>query len=143
MQTTPATEEQLHEWRRIYAQYRDTLRPNRKSGAALDAYFRANYPHKPLDVHDFTEAVRENILCNDVLAEKLPAGAQPQIVTYETDGIYVGIDLVTGYFQVECEAIARAIPIWDDLFVYIGLDSTDLQNCYLTAEYVRLRGIDK
>lgn len=143
MQTTPATEEQVREWKRIYAQYRDTLRPNRKSGTALDAYFRMKYLHQPLHWRAFTDAVRENILCNDVYAEKLPAGAQPQIVTYETGGVYVGIDLVTGFFHVECEDIARAVPIWDDLFVYRGLDAADLQNFYLTAEYIRLCGPDR
>lgn len=143
MQTTPATPEQIREWQRLYAQYRDTLHPNRRSGTEVDAYFRAQYPHTVLKRRTFTDAVRENILYNDVFAETLPAGAQPQIVTYVTDGIFVGIDLVTGYFQVECEDIVRMVSVWDDLFVYRGLDSTDLQNFYLTAEYIRLCGLDR
>lgn len=143
MQTTPVTPEQVCEWKRIYAQHRDTLRPNRRSGTELDAYFCEKYPHTPLHWQAFTDAVRENILYNAAFAEKLPVGAQPEIVTYETDGVAVGIDLVTGYFQTECEEIGRTVPIWDDLFVYRGLDEADLQNFYLTAEYIRLCGLDK
>ncbi len=46
--------------------------------------------------------------------------------------IYVGMDLITGYFQVE----GGCSLLWDQLFAFRGLDAMDLENYYLVAEYI-------
>ena len=48
------------------------------------------------------------------------------------------MDLTTGFFQVESEDPAASARVYDDLFVYRGLDAADLENFFLVAQYVTL-----
>jgi hypothetical protein len=48
--------------------------------------------------------------------------------------------LISGEFQIECEYVNSIIPIYDDLFVFRGLDNDDIQNYYLVAQYITLTG---
>lgn len=138
MLTTEPTLEMLREWKRLHKEYRPKLTPNRKSGAQVDAYFREKYPHTPMDSEELREMITAEILENPHHAEKLPDGCVPDVRCYLSGDVLVGIDLVTGHIHVECKEIARAEAIYDDLFVYRGLDEKDLENAFLTAEYVRL-----
>ncbi len=138
MLTTKPTTEMLQEWKRLHEEYRPKLSPNRKSGAQVDAYFREKYPHTLIDSADLREMIAAEILENPHHAEKLPPDAKPCVQCYLSEGILVGIDLVTGHIHVESEEIVRAAEIYDDLFVNRGLDEADLENAFLTAEYVRL-----
>ena len=99
-------------------------------------------------------AIRENILRNDFSREKLAPGQAPRPLAFlvedagagralyaqrdAVDGtrpIFVGIDLTTGEFQVE-----GAAALWDELFAFRGLDAADLENPFLVAQYVALKG---
>ena len=53
--------------------------------------------------------------------------------SWDTDRIFVGVDAATGYFYVE-----GSEELWDELFVYRGLDELDLRNFALTGQYVDL-----
>ncbi len=141
MLTTKPTTEMLLEWKRLHEEYRPKLTPNRRSGAQVDAYFREQYPHTAVDSEELCEMITAEILENPHHAEKLPEGSVPDVRCYMSEDVLVGIDLVTGHIHVECEEIARAEAIYDDLFVYRGLDEKDLENAFLTAEYVRLSGM--
>lgn len=63
---------------------------------------------------------------------------EENVNTYVIDNIYVGIDLDTGFFQVESKDIQRCVPIYDDLFVTRGLSALDLQNYVITGQYIEL-----
>lgn len=39
---------------------------------------------------------------------------------------------------MESEDIQKIVSIYDDLFVYRGLDEEDLNNYFLVAEYIKL-----
>lgn len=138
MLTTEPTEAMIAEWKAVFQKYRSSLSPNRKSGKEVDAYFRENYPYRRTDSPSMREAVTENILCNEVLREKLEDGQSSEVVTYAVGEILVGIDLTTGFFQVECEDIGKGETVYDDLFAFRGLDAQDLENFFLVAEYVKL-----
>lgn len=138
MQTTKATIKDIKEWKEIYSQYRPTMQPNRKSGKEVEAYFKFKYKYEVLDSKEFVDVVISNIMNNKTLLEKLPVDTKPNIVTYKVDDVLVGIDLVSGHIHVECNNIDKAGLIYDDLFVYRGLDDKDLDNFYLVAEYIRL-----
>lgn len=144
MLTREPTKEMLEEWKKIYAQYRDILKPNRKNGREVEAYFTVRYEHKIADEQGLKDAVYQNIMGNKFLKDKLSPGKTPNIVTYNAKGAYIGIDRESGYFQVEREEIEKARPIYDDLFLYRGLDEQDLQNPFLVAEYIKLsrRNVD-
>ena len=132
------TSEMIAEWKRIFEKYHSTLTPNRKSGYEVDNYFREKYSYQLFDNAEFQQMVSLNITENDFLRSKLPKGVLPNIQSYQTGNVLVAIDLCTGEFHVESENIEEAIPIFDDLFVYRGLDEDDLKNYFLVAEYVKL-----
>ena len=127
MLTKEPTPEQNNEWKRIFETHCSQMQPNRKTGVQVDNYFRNKYPYQVYDNSEFKKIVELNIVQNAHSQSKL------QIV-----GVFIGIDLVSGEFHIESENINKSVPIYDDLFVYRGLDKEDLKNCFLVAEYVRL-----
>lgn len=140
MLTQEPTPEMIQAWKDIFEKHHAAMQPNRKTGAEVDAYFRSKYSYTALERRAFTDVVTANILETEYFAAKCPEGERPVIRTYKVGEVLVGIDLVSGYFQVECEDTEKAVPVYDDLFVYRGLDEVDLTNFFLVAEYVRLTG---
>ncbi len=139
MLTKEPTAEMAAEWKKVYEENRHSITPNRKTGEEVNRYFTEKYSFSEFESPEFADAVRFNITENEHNFSKLPEGVQPVIKTYMSDGIFVGIDLVTGFFHAECENIEKAEQVYDDLFVYRGLDEQDLRNYFLVAEYVRLK----
>lgn len=150
MLTQPATPELIDSWKRTFAQYKDRLCPNRKSGAELKDYLLSNYAVREETSAKEHRVVTGNILANKPLADELPPEKQPEpycaVILRQDAGnslyaeqdevfsgmeIFVGIDLVSGYFLVEGSSL-----LWDELFAFRGLNEKDLENYYLVAEYV-------
>lgn len=138
MQTVEPTTEMLAEWKRIFEAHHSAMKPNRKTGAEVDQYFRGKYAHQIFNDAAFQEIVALNITDNEFSRDKLPQGVLPNIQSYKTGNALVGIDLCTGEFHVESENIEEVVPIYDDLFTFRGLDEQDLKNYFLVAEYVKL-----
>lgn len=138
MLTTEPTSEMIAEWKRIFEIHHSALTPNRKSGNEVDRYFRGKYSFQLFDNAEFQEMASLNITENDYFKSKLPRDTLPNIQSYQTGNVLVAIDLCTGEFHLESENIEEVIPIYDDLFVYRGLDEKDLNNFFLVAEYVKL-----
>lgn len=134
-----ANSELVKEWKRIFETYRSSMRPNRKTGSEVDSYFRGKYPYSIYKNEKFKKAVAFNIVKNEHSRNKLPEETKPDIKGYCINDVFVGIDVVSGEFHVESNDISKAIPIYDDLFIYRGLDEEDLDNYFLVAEYIRLR----
>lgn len=132
--TQRATPEMIRVWKKIYEEKHDLLAPNRKTGVELDKYLKAHYSVISINTKEANEVVVGNIMNNEPLKEKLPQGELPDAVTYYVgdDNVFIGIDLVTGYFCVE-----GSEKIYDELFVYRGLDERDLENIYLVAKYIK------
>ena len=139
MLTTEPTIEMVQEWKRIYNENRDSLRPNRKSGAEINDYFCRKYCFEKFDSLTFRDVVKFNIIENEPNREKLPQGLSPQIVAYKSkdSSILVGIDLTTGFFHVEGMDIDIVAKIYDDLFLFRGLDEKDIKNYFLVAQYIQ------
>ena len=73
-----------------------------------------------------------------ILNAKENGKQEPIISAYILAGnIYVGIDLNTGFFQVECEDIDKMKIIWDDLFIVRGLSEEDIENLIRLTDYTR------
>jgi hypothetical protein len=115
------------------------LQPNRKTGVEVNQYFCDKYAPDIFVFNEFSEVVQQNIFMNDFYKEKLPKGVLPQIVTYtlENSCIFVGIDLISGYIHVEGENLGSVEEIYDDLFVFRGLDEKDIENYFLVAQYIQ------
>ncbi|MEA4869426.1 MAG: hypothetical protein VB062_02165 [Christensenella sp.] len=150
MLTHLATPEDVAQWKQTAERYRGRLLANRISGSELYAYLQSRYPLLPLDDAHANQVVVSNILENDCFASELPPGALPEpvccIIENKDAGaalyraqdelfsgceIFVGIDLVSGFFAVEGSSL-----LWDELFAHRGLSERDLANSYLVAEYV-------
>ena len=150
MQTTQATQEDIARWKRVFAEYKPRLKPNRISGAALYAYLESRYPLLMMEDKRADQVVIGNILNNECFASLLPAGEQPEPVccaiepvgsglalyraqdaVFSGCDIIVGIDLVSGYFLVEGSSL-----LWDELYAHRGLNEVDLENFYCVAEYI-------
>lgn len=138
MLTIQSTAEMFAEWKRIFEAYHSKMKPNRKSGAEIDQYFREKYVYQIFNDASFRKTVAFNITENEVSHNKLPKGCSPDIQSYKTGNVFVGIDLCTGEFHVEGKNIEEVVLIHDDLFAYRGLDDDDLKNVFLVAEYVKL-----
>jgi len=138
MITKQVTEEQLEQWKRLFDLYATSLLPNRKTGEELNDYFRSKYPYQVFESKRWESVVRENIMDNECFLERVPQGMSPKIMSYSVGNVMVGIDLISGYFQVESEETKKMVPIYDDLFVYRGLDATDLKNFALVGQYLEM-----
>lgn len=93
---------------------------------------------------------------NSYYAEKLPKGTDPITKAFfleniengeifycdgnrggtdiwggEISRIFVGIDLVTGFFMAEGSTM-----LWDELYAFRGLDEQDLKNYVCVAKYI-------
>lgn len=65
---------------------------------------------------------------------------EPIVSAYELEGnIYVGIDLNSGFFQVECEDVDKMRAVWYDLFLARGLSEKDIDNYVIVAQYILLQ----
>jgi len=142
--------EMVKTWKDTFDSYRSRLSPNNKTGLEIVSYLKQKYPVTELTEDDKKQVVSDNILQNECSAKKLPGGISPdpRVFLIQNSGqgkylyenqdevfsgieIFVGIDLETGYFLVEGSSL-----LWDELFAFRGLDSDDLNNYYLVAEYI-------
>jgi hypothetical protein len=146
------TPEMVQSWKETYDTYRPGLKPNNKPIQDVITYLKENYPVIERTEENLILVVIENVTRNEYSANKIPTGKTPlsQVFQIENTGtgkslyesqdeifkgcpIIVGFERESGYFMVEGSS-----HLWDELFVYRGLDEDDLNNYYLVAEYVAL-----
>ena len=152
----PPSPQTLLEWQGIWNHYRNTLRPNRKSGKELLDYLQSNYPLTEIRDPKALSVIEENVMNTEYLYKKLPSGKKPlprcfylenidsgqkfyraenqdspNLWGSEITRIFVGIDLISGFYQVEGSTL-----LWDELCAFQGLDQWDLKNYVLVAQYI-------
>lgn len=144
------TPEMVVRWKETYNAFRPRLTPNNRPIGEVTRYLKNTYPVTELKDQKYLQVVIGNVTLNNQYAEKIPAGKTPivQVFQIENTGsgktlyenqdelfrgtpIIAGFEHESGYFMVEGSS-----RLWDELFVYRGLDSVDLDNFYLVAEYV-------
>jgi hypothetical protein len=144
------TPQMIETWKNTWNEYKDKLRPNRKSGTKVLEYLKEKYLLKELKDEKAKQVVIRNVLDNKPFVDKLPTGAEPAVVTFiiENEGngkflydnqdeifknysIFVGMELKSGFFCVEGSSM-----LWDELYAFRGLDEKDIQNYYCVAEYI-------
>ena len=150
----PTTQKMLNEWHSIWLQYKDKLKPNRKPGEDVLQYLQNNYILTEVHESDALDCIIDNITMNNFNAEKLPSKTDPNpraffleniengkilykdkdtsdIWNTEITKIFVGIDIVTGFFMVEGSTM-----LFDELCAFRGLDEKDIENYACVAEYI-------
>ena len=151
MQQTAPTREQISQWTKIWTQYKDRLKPNRKSGQDIIDYLFSRYPLTEVEDMDLKEIVSHNILHHEHFKEKLPQETTlpiPRIFYLDNIGhgkhiykqqdtifkdlkIWIGVDMISGSFHIEGSSL-----LWDEVCAYQGVDEMDIQNFYCVAEYI-------
>lgn len=134
-------EDRLKEqWAALYTDYRKTLSANRKSGKELEEYFLCKYEAEEYNDEAFVTECKRSIKFNLNFRKKLPEGKEPEIHAYKVENVLVGIDIIGGNIHIYSEDIGKMLSVYDDLFVYRGLDAEDLENPFTVAEYAKLTG---
>lgn len=156
MITQEPTKEIVEEWKATWAQYKEKLQPNRKSGTELLHYLQEKYVLTEIHDKDASDALLGNVTMNVFYSDKLPNGVAPvprafflenagngtifyqdenkdatEIWGGEITRIFVGMDVVTGFYMVEGSTM-----LWDELNAFRGLDEKDLQNFVCVTEYI-------
>lgn len=152
MITQKVTKAKLDEWKKIWLQYRNTLKPNKKSGIELLEYLQNNYIMTEVYDQYLLDTIFDNVTMNIHYREKLPRGgvSSPRAFLLENVGvnkklycsqetsdkkiteIFVGIDIESGFYMVE-----GCTMLFDEVCAFIGLDEKDLENYVCVAQYIR------
>lgn len=138
MLTEKATPAMIKEWKKIFYQYKDSLKPNKKTGEEVIAYLKSKYTMTPINNDNSKKIITTTVKSNKALSKKLPSGVKPNPVTYYLDykgkQVFIGIDLITGYYQVE-----GSPELHDEICAFQGLDDDDIQNYFCVAQYIRCK----
>jgi len=145
-----ATPEMVERWKEVWNKYKSKLLPNRKSGKEVVEYLKNKYLLEELHDDNAKQVVIDNVLYNKSYADKLPNGREPSAVTFvvqnedkgkllyenqdevfKGNNVFVGVELESGFFYVEGSSL-----LWDELYVFQGLDEKDIQNYFCVAEYI-------
>lgn len=90
-------------------------------------YFRKNYAYQRFEKAEALSATLLNFTQEDGDKKMRAAGARLNIFCYGVGNILIAIDACTGSFHIECEFIEIAGSIYDDSFVYCGLDAEGIK----------------
>jgi len=152
MITSQVTPAMLEQWKALWLEHKDFLRPCRKTGEQLIAYLQALYSLEETFDPELLAIVSDSVKENAVAAAKLPEGIEPAPKVFhipdegnghllyerrgevfaEVERITVGVDLASGWYHVE-----GSEDLWDRLCAYQGLDGEDIEN-YVTAAWYML-----
>lgn len=150
------SKEQLKEWKSTWIQYKNSLKPNRKTGLELLQYLQSKYSLTEIFDADALSVIHDNVTMNEYLSEKLPEGVSPVPRAFYLDNagngkkfylpenqdddeiwgnditkIFVGVDLSSGFYMVEGSTM-----LWDELCAFQGIDEKDLQHYVIVAQYI-------
>ena len=127
----PLTEQ----WKAIYEKERPNLTPNAITGEDLRDYVQSRYQATPITEEAYLNAIRTDVRNSAFFSEKLH-GEEPRPAAFRLpDGTFVGIDLVSGWFIAENDAVR------DELTFVKGLDEADLENVIRTVDWLRSKKI--
>lgn len=156
MITQEVTPKMLDEWKQTFEQYKDLLRPNRKSGAEILAYLQSNYVLTEITDPQVLSVISDNVSMNPFDAEKLSSGQHPMPKAFylenvgngrkfylsenrdapdvwggEITKIFIGVDLCSGFYLAEGSTM-----LWDELCAFRGVDEKDLKEFVIVAQYI-------
>jgi len=150
MQQTAPTNEEITQWKKVWKQYQNQLKPNRKSGQEVIDYLFARYSLTEVYDEQLKKIVSDSILFNKPYKERLPKDTLPiprifyldnmghgkhiykqQDPIFKDTKIFIGVDTISGQFFIEGSSL-----LWDEVCAYQGVDEVDIQNFYYVATYI-------
>jgi len=144
------TVEMFEEWKKTWNEYKNKLKPNKKSATEVVEYLKQKYIVVESVESELKQIVIDNITMNTYFSEKIPKGKSlktqvfyieninngkilydNQDEIFKGNKITVGIEFATSFFMVEGSSYLH-----DELIAFQGLDEKDLTNYFLVAEYI-------
>ena len=126
MITQEPTPKMLEQWKSTWLEYKDVLKPNRKTGTELLEYLQSNYVLTEIFDKEALDAITGNVTMNAPIAEKLPKDTNPIPHAFFLENaekgkcfylpsnkdhinlwggditrIFVGMDVASGFYMVE------------------------------------------
>ena len=144
------TEYMIKDWKEIFDQYKDKIKPNKKDGIDIIKYLENHYSVTEIKNDELENIVESNIKDNEFNLNKLK-GENPIIRIFEVnnnekntelynkqDDIFKGIEIVVG-IEVKTSFIfvEGSSYLYDELIAYTGLDEDDIKNYFLVAQYIK------
>ncbi|MEG0526987.1 MAG: hypothetical protein RR531_05670 [Longicatena sp.] len=148
----PATKEDVQSWKEIFEQYHRLITPSRKSAREMIAYLQEKYGCISFENEEWQQAIQKEVLMNEHNLEKVQPNTPMCVQLYQLEDnasshhvfeqraevfkeseIFVGVEMNSGYLHIEGSDV-----LYDELFVYQGLDEQDIKNPFLVAQYVEL-----
>lgn len=146
------TKDMIKEWKDIFSQYKDKIKPNKKDGLEIINYLKNHYSITEIEDDELESIVECNIKDNEFSSNKLK-GENPIIRLFEINNIgknkelynkqdnvfkgikiIVGIELKTSFIFVEGSSY-----LYDELTAYKGLDEEDIKNYFLVSQYIKCK----
>jgi len=137
-------------WMATYKKYSPLLIPNRKTVAEIIEYIKLNYPVEEDKSERSKSVVVDNITMNEFSAKRILDGTNLNPIVFvvknegraknlyqKQDGIFkdvpimIGMESETGFVFVE-----GSKELSDEITAFQGLDSDELTNYYLVANYI-------
>ena len=127
----------------LFREFHDKLEnPKRKGGHEVEKYFLDHYDCQLIEDPQLIEKLTKTIVEDDEYSEVPTDPGTLCICVYQVGDIRVAIDETTGTFLVNGDDLDEKAKIFDDLFLYRGLNEEDLSNPFLVGTYIKIKGID-
>ena len=75
MQREAVTSQKIEQWKLIYKEYKDKIKPNRKTGKEIVDYLKSKYELNSLDDDHAKEIVYQNVMQNKVFKKMWEIGS--------------------------------------------------------------------
>jgi hypothetical protein len=126
----------------LFREFHDQLTPNRKSGAEVEKYLVSHWHGQPSEDPELVSKLTDTLTKEDEFSKMPTDPGALSIRVYQVGHVKVALEETTGAFLVSGDEIDEKAKIWDDLFLYRGLNEEDLSNPFLVGTYVKIKGIE-
>lgn len=142
-------EEMMKICKEIYNQYKDKIKPNKKSGESIIKYIQDKYPTIDVEASQLEDMILQDMMSNDFFKDKL-GNRKPNVKIFgikdEGKGhklyvkqneefdeglIFIGIEMQTSAIFVK-----ESRDLYEELIAFVGLDKEDIKNEFLVAQYI-------
>jgi hypothetical protein len=126
----------------LFREFHDQLTPNRKSGAEVEKYLVSHWHGQPSEDPELVSKLTDTLTKEDEFSKMPTDPGALSMRVYQVNNTKVVLEETTGAFLVSGDEIDEKAKIWDDLFLYRGLNEEDLSNPFLVGTYVKIKGIE-
>lgn len=145
-------EEMMKICKEIYNQYKDKIKPNKKSGESIIKYILDNYPTIDVEASQLEDMILQDMMSNDFFKDKL-GNRKPNIKIFVIKDEEKGHDLYIKQNE-ECEGnlifiaiemqtsaifVKDSRDLYEELVAFTGLDKEDIKNEFLVAQYIQCK----